>query len=89
LWYNLPVIPAGGLKEDPNMASITKAFKAIVLLMFIETKGGFNPAAGLNQNRGLGVGTQGRPVGVNPTNPRSDETHGLMYLEETKSCYYY
>jgi hypothetical protein len=57
LRYNPPVILAGGLKEDPDVAGMTKAFKAIVLSMFIETKGGFNPAAGLNQNRGPGVGT--------------------------------
>jgi hypothetical protein len=44
LQYTLPVILASRLKEDPNIDRITKAFKAIVLNLYIETKGGFNLA---------------------------------------------
>jgi hypothetical protein len=89
LRYILPVILAGRLKEDPDVDGMIKAFKAIVLNLYTETKGGFNPATRGNQNRSLGVGTQGRPTGMNLTNPRNGEPRSLTYLEETKSCYYY
>ena len=89
LRYTLPVIPASRVKEDPDIDRMTKSFKAIVLNLYTETKGGFNLATKGNQNRNPGVGTQGRPVGINLTNPRNGELRGPTYLEEAKSCYYY
>ena len=50
LQYILPVILASRLKEDPNINKIIKVFKAIVLNLYIETKGGFNLAIKGNQN---------------------------------------
>jgi hypothetical protein len=60
-----------------------------VLNLYIETKGGFNLTARGNQNQSLGVGTLGRPIGINLINPRNSEPRGPIYLEETKSYYYY
>ena len=50
LQYTLPVILASRLKEDLNVDRMTKAFKAIVLNLYAETKKGFNLTARRNQN---------------------------------------
>ena len=57
LRYTLPVILASRLKEDPDVDRMTKVFKAMVLNLYTETKGGFNPTARGNQNRNPEVGT--------------------------------
>ena len=89
LQYILPVILTSRLKEDPNVDRMTKVFKAIVLNLYTETKGGFNLAARGNQNQSLEVSTSGRPVRMNLINLRNSKLRSLTYLEETKSCYYY
>ena len=89
LQYTLPIILANRLKEDPDIDKITKVFKAIILNLYTETKRRFNLIVRRNQNQSLKVSTLGKPIGMNLTNLRNSKLRSLIYLEETKSCYYY
>jgi len=85
LKYTPPVVPAAGVKREPDVAEMTEAFRAMVLNITAGgASGGFNPAAGGNQP--AFAPNHGGQQQQQPMNQGQAPYSSLP--RDTNSCYY-